>query len=66
MNLDETNQNKSREIGHIKFTGNVEKIYDAAVSTHYRYPVIIEPQHPRLRSYFCHPALGPLESENKQ
>jgi len=48
------------EIGHIRFTGNVEQIYDVAVLEGCCFPEIIEPSHPRMRNHFCYP---PLVSE---
>ncbi len=45
------------EIGHIKFTGNVDQIYDIAVIPDCNFPEILEPTHPRMRNHFCHPKL---------
>ncbi len=53
MNLDD-----NTEIGHIKFTGNVDQIYDVAVIPDCSFPEIIEPSHPRMRNHFCHPDLA--------
>lgn len=46
-----------KEIGHIKFTGNVDQIYDVAVIPNASFPELIEPSHPRMRNHFCHPEL---------
>lgn len=46
-----------KEIGHIKFTGNVDQIYDVAVIPNSSFPELIEPTHPRMRNHFCHPEL---------
>ncbi|HVL00973.1 MAG TPA: TIGR03032 family protein [Dongiaceae bacterium] len=46
-----------REIGHIRFTGNVDQIYDVAVLPNCHFPELIEPTHPRMRNHFCHPPL---------
>ena len=51
------------EIGQIRFTGNVEQIYDVAVLTGCCFPEIIEPSHPRMRNHFCHPPMQPLRPE---
>jgi len=48
------------EIGHLKFTGNVDQIYDVAVIPNCSFPEIIEPLHPRMRNHFCHPELVPI------
>ena len=55
----------TREIAHLKFTGNVDQIYDIAVIPNCNYPEIIEPSHPRLRNHFSHPELRPLNNGNK-
>ena len=47
----------NREIGHIRFTGNVDQIYDVAVLPGCSFPEVIEPSHPRMRNHFCHPPL---------
>jgi uncharacterized protein (TIGR03032 family) len=57
------NLDDQSEIGHIRFTGNVEQIYDVAVITGCSFPELIEPDHPRMRNHFCHPSLQPLNSE---
>lgn len=44
-------------IGNIKFTGNVDQIYDIAVIPDCHFPEILEPNHPRLRNHFVHPSL---------
>lgn len=45
------------EIGHIRFTGNVDQIYDVAVIEDSVFPELIEPTHPRMRNHFSFPAL---------
>lgn len=40
------------EIGHIKFTGNVDQIYDVAVVPGCSFPELLEPSHPRMRNHF--------------
>lgn len=55
MNLEDNS-----EIGHLKFTGNVDQIYDVAVIPNCSFPEIIEPTHPRMRNHFCHPTLVPM------
>ena len=52
MNLEDNS-----EIGHIKFTGNVDQIYDIAVIPNCHFPELLEPTHPRMRNHFCHPQL---------
>ncbi|RHW78067.1 TIGR03032 family protein [Colwellia sp. RSH04] len=47
-----------KEIGHIKFTGNVDQIYDVAVIPNASFPELIEPSHPRMRNHFCHPKMN--------
>lgn len=49
-------EDKTR-IGQIKFTGNVDQIYDVAVIPDCSFPELIEPSHPRMRNHFCHPEL---------
>lgn len=49
----------AKEIGHIKFTGNVDQIYDVAVIPDCSFPELIEASHPRMRNHFCHPELSP-------
>jgi len=51
------NLDNNSEIGHIKFTGNVDQIYDIAVIPDCSYPELIEPSHPRMRNHFSHPEL---------
>lgn len=46
-----------KEIAHIKFTGNVDQIYDVAVIPNSSFPELIEPTHPRMRNHFSHPEL---------
>jgi len=50
LNLDDNSV-----IGCIKFTGNVEQIYDVAVIPNGCFPELLEPSHPRLRNHFCIP-----------
>jgi uncharacterized protein (TIGR03032 family) len=52
MNLEDNS-----EIGHIKFTGNVDQIYDIAVIPDCHFPELLEPNHPSLRNHFCHPKI---------
>ena len=52
-----------KEIGHIRFTGNVDQIYDVAVIPHCSFPELIEPTHPRMRNHFCHPPLSEFQCE---
>ena len=49
------NLNDSSIIGFIKFTGNVDQIYDIAVIPDCSFPEIIEPSHPRMRNHFSIP-----------
>lgn len=59
FNTDETNDSgHMKEIGHIKFTGNVDQIYDVAVIPNCSFPELIEPSHPRMRNHFCHPGIN--------
>ncbi len=51
------NLHTGSEIGHIRFTGNVDQIYDVAVLPGCSFPEVIEPSHPRMRNHFCHPEL---------
>ncbi len=60
FNLDE--KGEQAEIGNIKFTGNVDQIYDIAVIPNSSFPELIEPSHPRMRNHFCHPKMQPLTS----
>ena len=56
FNLDEKNDDgQIKEIGNIKFTGNVDQIYDVAVIPNASFPELIEPSHPRMRNHFSHP-----------
>lgn len=48
------------EQGRIRFTGNVDQIYDIAVLQGCAFPELITPEHPRMRNHFSHPALQPL------
>lgn len=58
FNTDEKNDDgQMKEIGNIKFTGNVDQIYDVAVIPNCSFPELIEPSHPRMRNHFCHPEL---------
>ncbi len=54
------NLEDNSQIGSIKFTGNVDQIYDVAVLTDCQYPEVIEPSHPRMRNHFCMPNLTPI------
>ena len=54
------NLNNNEIIGYIKFTGNVDQIYDVAVLPNCSFPELIEPNHPRMRNHFSHPELEPL------
>ncbi len=56
------NTEDNSEIGQIKFTGNVEQIYDIAVLRECHFPELIEPSHPRMRNHFCHPMMQPLDA----
>lgn len=47
-------------VGWLKFSGNVDQIYDVAVLPGCSYPELLEPEHPRLRNHFCFPELLPL------
>ncbi|WDD98519.1 TIGR03032 family protein [Thalassomonas actiniarum] len=58
FNLDDPGNKEA--IGHIKFTGNVDQIYDVAVIPDSSFPELIEPSHPRMRNHFCHPELQAL------
>jgi len=53
----EAKTGEEREIGQIKFTGNVDQIYDIAVIPGCTFPEIIESTHPRMRNHFCHPEM---------
>lgn len=44
-------------VATLKFTGNVDQIYDVAVLTGCSFPELIEPGHPRMRNHFCFPPL---------
>lgn len=56
FNTEEKNdKGQMKEIGYIKFTGNVDQIYDVAVIPNCSFPELIEPSHPRMRNHFCHP-----------
>lgn len=60
FNLDDKQSHEA--IGHIKFTGNVDQIYDVAVIPNSSFPELIEPSHPRMRNHFCHPELQDLST----
>lgn len=47
-----------KTIATLKFTGNVDQIYDVAVLAGCSFPELIEPGHPRMRNHFCFPALA--------
>lgn len=51
------------QVGQIKFSGNVDQIYDVAVLSGCSFPEVIEPSHPRMRNHFCFPK---LESETEK
>ncbi len=51
------NLQDQREMAHLKFTGNVDQIYDVAVLPDCSFPELIEPSHPRMRNHFCNPPL---------
>ncbi|PCK02248.1 MAG: TIGR03032 family protein [Alteromonadaceae bacterium] len=51
------NLTDNSEIGYIKFTGNVDQIYDVAVVPSSSFPELLEPSHPRMRNHFSHPEL---------
>ncbi|WDE05964.1 TIGR03032 family protein [Thalassomonas viridans] len=60
FNLEDTGEDgQLKEIGHIRFTGNVDQIYDVAVIPYCSFPELIEASHPRMRNHFCHPELSP-------
>lgn len=62
FNLDDnTALGHKKEVGHIKFTGNVDQIYDIAVIPNCSFPELIEPGHPRMRNHFCHPELQSID-----
>lgn len=42
-------------VATLKFTGNVDQIYDVAVLPNCSFPELIEPSHPRMRNHFCFP-----------
>ena len=42
-------------VGTIKFTGNIDQIYDVAVLNDCSFPELIEPSSPRIRNHFCIP-----------
>lgn len=46
-----------RVVATLKFTGNVDQIYDVAVLPGCSFPELIEPGHPRMRNHFCFPPL---------
>ncbi|WP_337842695.1 TIGR03032 family protein [Rheinheimera sp.] len=43
-------------VATLKFTGNVDQIYDVAVLPNCSFPELIEPSHPRMRNHFCFPS----------
>lgn len=55
---DRDDDGQLKEVGHIKFTGNVDQIYDVAVIPDCSFPELIEPNHPRMRNHFCHPEIA--------
>lgn len=46
------NVDDQTEVGYLKFTGNVDQIYDVAVIPGCSFPELIEPSHPRIRNHF--------------
>ena len=52
---------KIEEVAQLKFTGDLDQIYDVAVIPDCHFPEIIEPSHPRMRNHFCHPTIQPME-----
>lgn len=64
INLDKNVPKDQQVIGHIKFTGNVDQIYDVAVIPNCSYPELIEPDHPRMRNHFCHPEFNVNQHED--
>jgi len=44
-------------VATLKFTGNVDQIYDVAVLPGCHFPELLEPSHPRIRNHFCFPPL---------
>ncbi|MEM9305477.1 MAG: TIGR03032 family protein [Pseudomonadota bacterium] len=46
------NTNDQSVAGFLKFTGNVDQIYDVAVIPGCSFPELIEPTHPRMRNHF--------------
>jgi len=51
------NLDNLQTVATLKFTGNVDQIYDVAVLPDCRFPELIEPSHPRMRNHFCFPPL---------
>ncbi|GAA0352247.1 hypothetical protein GCM10009092_15800 [Bowmanella denitrificans] len=45
------------QVGQIRFSGNVDQIYDVAILPGCSFPELIEPSHPRMRNHFCFPQL---------
>lgn len=56
------NLETNTEVGWLKFSGNVDQIYDVAVLPGCSYPELLEPEHPRLRNHFCFPELQPMDN----
>lgn len=56
-----SNPTLTEPAGHIKFTGNIDQIYDVAVIPNCNFPELIEPTHPRMRNHFCHPELQHMD-----
>ena len=52
------NLDNNKEVASLRFTGDVDQIYDVAVLGHCAFPELIEPDHPRMRNHFCLPAPG--------
>lgn len=52
------NLDNLQTVATLKFTGNVDQIYDVAVLPGCHFPELIEPSHPRMRNHFCFPPLA--------
>jgi uncharacterized protein (TIGR03032 family) len=52
------NLENNETVATLKFTGNVDQIYDVAVLPGCHFPELIEPSHPRMRNHFCFPPLA--------
>lgn len=51
------NLEDNSEVGNIKFTGNVDQIYDIAVIPDCSFPELLEPNNPRMRNHFSLPEM---------